>query len=234
MKNKLFKIVLLLTISFTVISCYTNDTIPIEDLDTVSTIYKAEDFNPAPSTTFIVWDVVQIENDDEDDIPYDGEADAEILNTTLDKLVSIYGIENVTIISETENPTPTPSNPNVQIISPEDPEPSDPQSIYLPSIILREKTVGTIYPGYPWYPGWWGPCFYCWYPPVIDFNQYDVGTVVLDFIDLRNIDEVNNPGDLSPSWIAEVRGLLSTNATINSQRIISGINQAFNQSPYLN
>ena len=59
MKNKLFKIVLLLTISFAEISCYTNDTIPIEDLDTVSTIYKAEDFNPAPSATFIVWDVVR-------------------------------------------------------------------------------------------------------------------------------------------------------------------------------
>ena len=135
--------------------------------------------------------------------------------------------------SETENPTPAPSNSNVQIITPDDPEPSDPQSIYLPSIILRKKTVGTVYPGYPWYPGWWGPCFNCWYPPVVDFSQYDVGTVVLDFVDLRDINNVNNPDELTPSWIAAVRGLLSTNSTFNSQRIVSGINQAFNQSPYL-
>ena len=92
MKKKLFNIVLLLTFSVTVISCYTNDTIPIEDLDTVSTIYRSEDFNPAPNATYIVWEVVQIENDDEEDIPYNGEADAAILNTTLDNLVSIYSV----------------------------------------------------------------------------------------------------------------------------------------------
>jgi len=234
MKKNLIKIALMLTVIIAIISCYPNDTIPVEDMDTVSTIYKAEDFSPAPNSTFIVWDVVQIENEDSEDIPYNGEVDSEILNTTLNNLVALYGVENVTIISETENPVPTPSNPNVQIITPDDPEPDNPQSIYLASIVLREKTVGTIYYGYPWFGGWWGPCYYCWYPPVIDFDQYDVGTVVLDFIDLRDIENVDSPSDLAPSWIAAVRGLLSSSASFNAQRVTSGINQAFNQSPYLN
>lgn len=236
MKKKILGSALVIGVVMMIISCYPNNkSIPIEDLDTVSTVYKVEDFNPAPSVTFIVWDVVQILNEDENDLPYNGEVDSEILNTTLDKLVAIYGAENVTIISENKNPTPTPSNPNVQIITPDDAQPSNPQSTYLASIVLREKIVGTVYPGYPWFPGgWWGPCFYCWYPPVVSFSSYDVGTVVLDLIDLRNLGNIENPGDLTPSWIAAVRGLLSSNSSFNGQRVITGINKAFNQSPYLN
>jgi len=228
---KKINIAILLLIATATYSCYPDDEVPVEDLDTTSTFYKPEDFNPAPETVSILWDVVQIKSDDDNDITYSGQVDQEILNTTLDNLVALYGVENVIIISEDANPSPTPSNANVQIITSDDSIPN-PDSVFLASIILRKNTVATVYPGYPWWGGWW--CYYCWYPPVVDFDQYDVGTVVLDLIDLRQIENGDETDEIESSWVAAMRGLLTSSNSFNAERVVSGINQAFNQSQYLN
>ena len=229
---KKINIAILLLIATATYSCYPDDEVPVEDLDTTSTFYKPADFNPAPETVSILWDVVQIKSEDGDnDIPYDGEVDEEILNTTLDNLVALYGVENVIIISEDANPSPTPSNPNVQIITSDDSIPNL-DSVFLASILLRTNIVATVYPGYPWWGGWW--CYYCWYPPVVDFDQYDVGTVVLDLIDLRQIENGDETDEIESSWVAAMRGLLTSSNSFNAERVVSGINQAFNQSQYLN
>lgn len=232
------KIAMLFIAAITLQACYPGDSIPIEDLDTASTFYVPEDFSPAPATVAILWDVARIEGSDPDnDLDYEGEVDDEILNTTLENLVKIYGEGNITIISETATPNPAPSNSNIAIVTPTDPIPSV-DGAYAPSIKLTRETVGIVYPGYPWYGGGWGcwycsPCYYCGYPPTVSYQSYDVGSVVIDLIDVRQLTPGETPGEFTPSWVGLFRGLVSSNSTSNSARVVSNINQAFEQSPYL-
>ena len=232
-------LILLLLAAITLNACYPGDSIPIDDLDTSSTFYKAEDFSPPPASVAIVWEVVQQKNDDANDLPYKGEVDSEILNTTLDNLVNLYGESNVIIISETATPSPTPSNSNVSVVvyDENDPEPNV-DVVVSPSIILRRETVGTVYPGYPWWGGggWWGGgCYYCGYPPSVSIQRYDIGTVVLDMVDLRQlVNGAFNSSDVPIIWVAVNRGLISSSSSFNKERTVKGIDQSFEQSPYLN
>ncbi len=234
------KIALLFIGAIALQACYPGDSIPIEDLDTTSTFYTPDDFTTPHKSVAIFWEVAQIKNDDKDDLKYNGEVDDEILNTTLDNLVSIYGANNIIIISETPVPNPTPSNANVAIITGDDPAPNV-EAVVASNIILRRETVGVVYPGYPWYGGWgggwwgsgWGGCYYCGYPPTISYQQYDIGSVVLDMIDIRKFVGGQVPNEITPSWVAVNRGLISSNEVFNAERVENGINQAFIQSPYL-
>jgi len=207
----------------TLYSCYPGNDVYIEDLDTITTLYEEDDFVTAPSSAMIYWDVAQIKGEDGDDITYLGEIDDEILNTTLDNLVELYGVGNVYIYSNTAIPNPVPSNSNVTIITDPNAVPAVDATI-IPSIVLRLNTeTSIIYP--PCLPGWW----YWWcYPPVVIVDTYSVGTVILELIDVRDGLQADS------SWTVVVRGLLSSSETSNSNRTIYGVNKAFDQSPYLN
>ena len=224
-------------------ACYPGGSIPIADLDTTSTVYNTDDLATAPTSAAIVWEVVQIKSDDGDDLDYDGGADDEILNTTLDELVNLYTQDNVVIISETANPPDydPATYPNVRIVVRNvDPVPNV-ESVYAPSVVLRNKTVVYYYPGYPgwggwwggWYPGYPGGCYYCGYPSY-GSSTYQVGTVLLDMYDARKIPPGGPiPEDIDASWIGIMRGVVGSNPASNSTRVTSGIQQAFKQSPYL-
>ncbi len=204
-------------------SCYPGGDTDIEDLDTATTVYKKTDFNSAPKSAIVVWKVVEIKGDDGNNLPYRGEIDKEILNTTLDNLVDLYGVDNVYIVSPSENPTPTPSNSQVEIITQNDPDPNADMAI-LTSILLRKNVeIGWTYPPY-----WWWGCYYCWYYPVPYYIDYEVGTVL---VSMKDSDQVGD--DTGPSWTGIIRGLLSSSNTFNADRAVSGIDQAFDQSPYL-
>jgi hypothetical protein len=244
--KKLFKVpvrFLWILVSIIILqACYPGDSIPISDLDTTTTLYNSDDLATAPTSAAIVWEVVQIKSDDGDDLDYDGGADDEILNTTLDELVKLYGATNVYIISETATPAPAPSNTSVAVVVPNvDPLPSA-ETVYAPSVVLRNKTIVYTYPGYPWwggggwggwYPGYPGGCYYCGYPSY-GSTTYQVGTVLLEMYDARKIPAGGPvPADFDMSWIGIMRGILGSNSASNSARVISGIQQAFEQSPYL-
>lgn len=232
---KQIKLIALLFVAATALqACYPGDSIPIEDLDTTSTFYIEEDFKPAPTSAAIFWDVARIEGGD-NDLDYNGEVDSEILNTTLANLVNLYGEANVYIISETATPIPAPNNSNVVVVTTTDPTPPV-EAAYAPSIKLTRETIGIVYPGYPWYGGGWGcwycGCYYCYYPPQVSYQSYDVGTILVELIDVRQLTPGQEP-DLSPSWVGIFRGLVSSKAATNSARVVGSINQAFDQSPYL-
>ena len=215
----MLKIAMVLTLAVVLVSCYPGDDVSVKDLDTTSTFYKKSDFQNPPKSAIIYWDVAQLKGDDGNDFEYGGEIDDEILNTALDNLVDLYGVDNVFIFSNRDQVLPVPNNSEVQVIKFGGIVP-DVDAAVVPSIVLRENTsVGIIYP--PCLPGYW--YWYC-YPPIVDVSSYGVGTVVLSM-------HINQSGsDLS--WSAMVRGLLSSSS--NGERTIKGINQAFKQSPYLN
>ena len=223
MKKVILKVIMVFTLTTMIYSCYPGGNNDIEDLDTATTVYKPADFSPAPKSAMMVWNVAQLRSEDHDDIPYHGEIDDEILNTTLDNLVDLYGAENVYIFSITGTPTPEPNNSQVRIITPNDFLPDFDAGI-IPSIVLRKKTeVGWVWPPYPW----WG-CYYCWYTPVPYIIDYEVGSVLVSLMDHRQ-----NDADLEPSWLAVTRGIPSGSTSFDGDRTASGINQAFEQSPYL-
>lgn len=208
-------------------------------------MYNTDDLATAPTSAAIIWEVVHVELGDGEDLDYNGEVDDEILNTTLEELVFLYGEANVKIIwhDSTTAPSPTPSVANIEVFVPDssDPEPSV-ETLYAPSVILRNKSITIVYPGYPWwgggwwwgwYPGYPGGCYYCGYP-TYGTVTYEVGTITLEMYDLRRITAGGSiPSDFDMSWIGILRGLVGTNPSTNSTRVISGIQQAFSQSPYL-
>lgn len=255
--KKLTKFLWLLTAVVVLQACYPGGSIPVTDLDTTSTFYNTDHLATAPTSASIAWEVVHIEFDDGNDLEYDGKADDEILNTTLDELVKLYGEDSVIIISETMNPPnydPT-KYPGVRIVVPIENETAPyVESVYLPSVVLREKEVTYYYPGYGWWGGWWGwygsyatggsssyyyypgypgGCYWCYGGGYYGTVTYEVGTVLVDMVDLRQIliDGVA-PEDVEHSWVAVMRGLLGYR-TSTEERVVSGIQQAFKQSPYL-
>jgi hypothetical protein len=146
----------------------------------------------------------------------------------------------VVIISETATPVPAPSVPNITVVIPNvDPLPSV-NTLYAPSVILRKQTVIYSYPGYGWWGGWYGGwypgyggCYYCGYPSY-GSASYQTGTVVLEMYDLTKVSPGGAiPSDYDMSWVAALKGLLGTNQATTTSRVVSGIQQAFAQSPYL-
>ena len=175
-------------------------------------------FQNPPKSAIIYWDVAQLKGDDGDDFDYAGQIDGDILNTALDNLVDLYGVDHVFIFSNRDQVLPVPNNSDVEVIKFGGIVP-DVDAAVIPAIVLRKNTsVGIIYP--PCLPGYWG--WYC-YPPIVDVSTYGVGTVVLSM-------HTNSQRD--PSWTALMRGLLEPSS--NGDRTVKGINQAFKQSPYLN
>ena len=106
------KFVMVLALAVVFVSCYPGDDVSVEDLDTTSTFYKKSDFTTPPKSAMIYWDVTQLKGDDGDDYDYSGEIDTEILNTTLDNLVSLYGVDHVYIFSNNDQVFPVPNNPD--------------------------------------------------------------------------------------------------------------------------
>ena len=249
----------LLTMIIVMQACYPydNDGIPVTDLDTTSTFYNTDHLATAPTSAAIAWEVVHIKFDDGEDLKYDGKADDEILNTTLDELVKLYGEDSVILISETLDPPhydPT-TYPGIRIVVPDPVDSIAPyvESVYLPSVVLREKEVTYYYPGYGWWGGWWGwygysgtgasssyyypgypgGCYWCYGGGYYGTVTYEVGTVLVDMVDLRQIlFDGLAPEDVEHSWVAVMRGLLGY-STSSEERVVSGIQQAFKQSPYL-
>ena len=80
-----------------------------------------------------------------------------------------------------------------------------------------------------WYPYWGWGCVTCYpyygYPVVV---EYETGSLVLQMVESRT-----DPDSVPVVWAGVLRGLLGTAASTTQQRVTQGINQAFNQSPYL-
>ena len=101
-------------------------------------------------------------------------------------------------------------------------------------ITLISRTTHVIsYNYWYYYPPYWGyPGYGYYYPWGTYVGSYEEGAVIIDMADLTNIDEENRK--INAIWAALVGGVLTGDKkTVISSRLISGIDQAFAQSPYL-
>jgi hypothetical protein len=82
-----------------------------------------------------------------------------------------------------------------------------------------------------YYYGWGGyyrPGWY--YPPYVGTGSFEVGSVLWQMLDLRNVAAGADP---DPIWMAGMNGILSNSTSTNLSRLDAGISQAFRQSPYI-
>ena len=82
-----------------------------------------------------------------------------------------------------------------------------------------------------WWPGWgpgWGPGY-----PVVSVTRWEQGTLEMTLIDPEDTDPEQEIFNVQ--WDGTLTGVLSTReGPINTDRIDRGIQQAFDQSAYLN
>jgi hypothetical protein len=199
-------------------ACYPGDIASVEETDVVLTIHNNKDFSgystyAMPDT---VVDVCENADDPECDnaLDIDHSYDAQILAQVAARMQA-YGYERIPIEQVDENNLPS--------------------VFVLVSVSATERTSTTVW--YPWWgwggwwPGWgpgWGPGY-----PAVSVTRWNQGTLQITMID---------PADTDPSqeifnvaWEATLSGVLSSaNAPINTDRIDRGIQQAFDQSTYLN
>lgn len=86
------------------------------------------------------------------------------------------------------------------------------------------------YPYY-WTPGYWGD-WLGWHYPYRVYYGYTAGSLLMEMVDLE-ADQVTGR-KLPIIWDSFIGGLLTSSQSLNQQRTLAAVEQAFAQSPYLN
>ena len=199
-------------------ACYPGDISSVEETDVVLTIHNGNDFSGF-STYAMPDTVVDVcENSDDPEcesaLDVDHSYDDQILAQIAARMQG-YGYQRIPIEQVDENNLP--------------------DLIMLVTVSATERTSASVW--WPWWgwggwwPGWgpgWGPGY-----PVVSVTQWDQGTLEMSLIDPTDVevgDQVFNV-----QWDGILTGVMSTrNGPINTDRIDRGIQQAFDQSTYLN
>ena len=87
------------------------------------------------------------------------------------------------------------------------------------------------YPYY-WPPAYWGP-WAGWYYPYAVYYGYTIGALLVEMVDL-NAQSDAGVKQLPVIWNSFISGLLRPNGSIDIDEATQGIDQAFEQSQYLN
>lgn len=212
MKKSLYRIalssMLLFSLAFIVVSCskYPTYTVNTSDLDMVWTNYD-EAINFAGFKTYYVPDSIILEDDVE---PEDAEALQEYYDAVLKEVNDNMAALNYVRVDSSDNP-----------------------DMGLGITLISRTTHVISYNYWYYYPPYWGyPGYGYYYPWGTYVGSYEEGAVIIDMADLTNIDEENRK--INAIWAALVGGVLTGDKkTVISSRLISGIDQAFAQSPYL-
>lgn len=214
MKKNLTKIVALAAIVFALTSCYPGGAEYTTDTDLIITNYD-ENINFGSIQTYYLSDSIQhiVEDGSEPGTTFD----SYIINE-LERNFSNIGWERA---------DSTFAEPDVAVV-----------------VTLAEVTNYNVY-SYPWYGGWgggwywkstdyWGYPGYGWgYPPYYGsyVTSYTTGTIYWRLFDPRKTDEETET--IYVEWEGALNGLLGTTSSTTKNRITSGVDQAFKQSPYL-
>ncbi|MGH7306592.1 MAG: DUF4136 domain-containing protein [Candidatus Rokuibacteriota bacterium] len=111
------------------------------------------------------------------------------------------------------------------------PDSANPPDVALQAAATTSDTIVIEYwpPYWGWYPGWGYPG-YGWGWGWANVYSYTTGTVLTAMLDLRN---PNMASETIPViWVGALNGVISAPSNIEA-RIVEGLDQAFEQSPYL-
>ncbi len=186
--------------------CYPGEVVTNEETDLVLTHHEEEpDFSAY--ATYAMPDTLMVASPDDDFTPT---YEAEII-AAIERNMSELGYTRVT-------------NPSTQTAD----------LILIPEMIIANHyAAGTCWSCWgwgwnPWYPGWGGG-YYPPYPPSYVVS-YQSGTILMTLIKVdNNLADGEFPDAV---WTGAINGLLRNSITL--ERIEYLIDQAFDQSPYLN
>jgi hypothetical protein len=213
--------VVLLGLALALAACYPGEVTSVSELDTVSTLFDANADWGSFQTYALPDTIVHIIGEDQDSLPISRMFDQDILDLVRSRIEE-YGYEL--------EPDPVSNPPDV---------------VFLVSVTASENWVGWVSPPWwdywGWWPGWgyyppaWGPGWGWGYPCCgsIGVARFTTGTLFVDLLDPKSPFEEDL---LIPIyWTAAVNGLLTGTgpSPVMLDRITRGVNQAFDQSPYL-
>ncbi len=209
-KRNLFVLAVALLVIVTAPSCnlYPDSETRVEDLDITVTNYdKGNDFSQN-KTYSIVDEVVEV--DDDTTNPPDVITNSALIIQQIDANMQALGYDKI--------PDNTITVPDVRITA-----------------VATSTTTWFYYYYYYWdYWYWWGyyPCCY-YYPPTYPvIESYTTGTLVMQMAQFKG---VASGDSVKTVWTGVVNGLLDEDTPANLKtRIKRSIDEAFEQSPYLN
>ena len=222
MKFNTLTIYLILPLGFIIGSCdlYPDSKARVEDLDLVITVYD-DQANFQTYNTYAIVDTVRQITDDTVNVSSSNDPIDQEINDLI--LLSIE--TNMTALGYQKVDQANQADLAINV-----------------GIIVNEFGITGGYPIYKYYyPPYWYCSGYYWgypgygygypYPPVYRVQVYKVGTLIIDIIDLGNV----NIGDqtIATVWTGTIIGLLESNTQDLKKRIKDGIDQAFEDSPYL-
>ena len=192
--------------------CYPSEDVTVSDLDLVVTVPNEQvDFSTF-KTYSLPDSIIRIGEEESEEGPFD----QDILDLVRSNLNSLGYVEED---SSQINP---------------------PDLVVFVELLVIDNFI--ISGGYPiwnywgwwggWYPGWgYGPGWGGGYPYVPVVTSYTTGTLIIDMIDPNN---PNTSEEIIPIiWSAFLNGLVTGSEASIQTRVTNGINQAFDQSPYL-
>lgn len=235
MKTKLiFTSMIMLALLFT--SCYkAEEDATLQDYDLTITYYDS-DFDFKTYETFMLRDSVLLISD-----YLTAKQKREFYtNGTSDKIRAKIGSE-LTALGYTE----LDFDPNVT-----------PDFFLNPTLTLMQQTDYYYSPGWWWgYPGYWGYYWknsdYYYYPGYPYYGSsysytYETGTLIMEILNGPSLKAYldwaaeNGPGSdngdapiVELNWTGHVEGIAGNSGSYNESRAAQGIEEAFNQSPYL-
>lgn len=197
-------------------SCYPVGADSVSDLDVVVTHYTPGfDFSNKP-TYAIIDSVVNIGDQSSGAHPFDSDIIARVKSN-----LNRYGYTELDTAS-----TPAGTKPDFLV--------------RVSNLSIEEtETYCSYYPDYGW--GWWGGWGY-WYGGYPGYGYgyswcgygytYEIGTVVIEMVDLSQAG--TSAEELDVAWMALLNGVASSSTINDRDRVLRGINKAFDQSEYLN
>ncbi len=202
----------------TLSSCYPGGVETTSELDIIYTNYDDDYFAGNSPRTYYMPDSVVVLFDPNNNDPGDIELPPATERLILSKIAENFSELGYTRLDDLE-------------------ENNLPDVVVIAEVARNRFTGGGCY--YPWYPGWgWGGWYPGWgwgpgwgYPCYPQYYSYETGTLAWQMIDPDESDEVNEI--LGVVWTAAINGLLRSSNNSTNQVISAGIDQAFEQSPYL-
>ncbi|MDA8596264.1 DUF4136 domain-containing protein [Flavobacteriaceae bacterium] len=202
-------IAVLLVGAFVVASCYKNPDLDKLQYDFVVATDYDEEADFSSYMTYYISDTIATITDNPRDSILVGEGATQIVNRIKSHMDS-RGYQFVGI----------DQNPDLAMIT----------------SVIQTKNLGSVCSGWWWgYPGyyppwWWGYPSYGYYYPFCSYYTYDIGTLNVELFDLKNVDSNQN---IRVLWNDINFGVLSSYDQTNISRSLDAIDQAFEQSPYL-